>query len=127
MDDTLFTATELANKLDVSSRTLRFYETKSLIKPLRAGNRRVYNYKDHARMKLILRGKRLGFSLSEIKEFLDLYDTRTQQKQQIQLLCAKVSNRIKQLSQQKKDIETTLNELNEIHSEATASLNKQHN
>lgn len=126
MNNTLFTATELANELDVSSRTLRFYETKSLIKPLRAGNRRVYNYKDHARMKLIMRGKRLGFSLSEIKEFLDLYDSNTQQKQQIQMLCDKVSSRITKLTQQQKDIKTTLGELNQIYADASASLNKQH-
>lgn len=126
MKETLFSATELANELDVSSRTLRFYETKSLIKPLRVGNRRVYNYKDHARLKLIMRGKRLGFSLSEIKEFLDLYDTNTHQQQQIQLLCDKVSKRITQLTQQQKDIETTLDELNQIYADASESLNKNH-
>lgn len=122
MKENLYTATELADALGVSSRTLRFYETKSLINPTRVGNRRIYNYKDHARMKLILRGKRIGFSLDEIKEFLDLYDTQASQTPQIQLLVNKVSQRIKQLTEQQRDIETTLGELREIHSIASETL-----
>jgi DNA-binding transcriptional MerR regulator len=118
----LYTATELGKTLGVSARTLRFYETKHLINPIRVGNRRIYNYKDHARMKLILRGKRIGFSLDDIKEFLDLYDKKTDQTEQVELLAHKVSNRIEQLNTQKDDIETTLIELRDIQALATETL-----
>ncbi|ORU90250.1 MAG: hypothetical protein A6F71_04595 [Cycloclasticus sp. symbiont of Poecilosclerida sp. M] len=118
----LYTATELAHTLGVSSRTLRFYETKQLISPARIGNRRIYNYKDNARMKLILRGKRIGFSLDEIKEFLDLYDHDADQSQQVHLLLNKVTGRIEQLREQKNDIETTLEELKAIQSAAAQTL-----
>lgn len=104
MNDTLYTATELANVLGVSARTLRFYETKKLISPLRVGNRRIYNYKDSARLKLILRGKRIGFSLDEIKQFLQLYDADPTQVEQLKLLQDSIEHRISQLNQQKKDI-----------------------
>ncbi|HIF18315.1 MAG TPA: MerR family DNA-binding transcriptional regulator [Cycloclasticus sp.] len=120
--ESLYTATELATSLGVTSRTLRFYETKHLIQPKRVGNRRVYNYKDRARMQLILRGKRIGFPLDDIKEFLDLYDSDADRTPQIQLLVNKVENRIKQLTEQQQDIETTLDELREIHSIASETL-----
>lgn len=122
-DSTLLTATELGKVLDVSPRTLRFYETKKLINPIRVGNRRIYNYKDSARMKLILRGKRIGFSLDEIKEFLDLYDADPSQIKQINLLHGRVKERINQLVQQKNDINKTLKELNEIYQTADTALN----
>ncbi len=122
MKNTLYTATELADVLGVTSRTLRFYETKGLIKPNRVGNRRIYDYKDHARMKLILRGKRIGFSLDDIRELLDLYGSNTDQSPQIQLLISKVSHRIDQLQKQKDDIDMTLDELKEIQSIASETL-----
>jgi len=122
MKDTLYTATELADTLGVSSRTLRFYETKHLISPKRVGNRRIYNYQDRARMQLILRGKRIGFSLGDIREFLNLYDSDTDKTAQIHLLVNKVSHRIDRLTDQQKDIETTLFELKEIQSIALETL-----
>jgi DNA-binding transcriptional MerR regulator len=73
-------------------------------------------------MKLILRGKRIGFSLDDIKEFLDLYDKKTDQTEQVELLAHKVSNRIEQLNTQKNDIETTLIELRDIQALATETL-----
>ena len=124
INDTLYTATELASTLGVTSRTLRFYETKNLINPKRVGNRRIYNYKDHARMQLILRGKRIGFSLDDIRQFLNLYDTHADQTPQIKLLVSKVSHRIEQLTEQLKDIEQTLCELREIQSLALETLKK---
>ncbi|MBI1736448.1 MAG: MerR family transcriptional regulator, partial [Candidatus Rokubacteria bacterium] len=71
----LLTVNEIAGELGVTPRALRFYETKGLILPLRAGTTRVYTRRDRGRLMLILRGKRLGFSLVEIKEYLDLYNT----------------------------------------------------
>src|SRR5271170_1250244 len=70
----LFSVSQLAGQLGVTARTIRFYEDKHLISPQRAGTTRVYTPRDRARLTLILRGKRLGFSLREVKEFLDLYD-----------------------------------------------------
>lgn len=122
MKNTLYTATELADVLGITSRTLRFYETKGLIKPERVGNRRIYDYKDHAHMKLILRGKRIGFSLDDIRELLDLYGSNTDQSPQIQLLISKVSHRIDQLQKQKDDVDMTLDELKEIQSIASETL-----
>tara|TARA_R110002074_G_scaffold402348_1_gene608431 strand:+ start:71419 stop:71805 length:387 start_codon:yes stop_codon:yes gene_type:complete len=127
MKDELYTATELGDILGVSARTLRFYETKQLISPKRVGNRRIYNYKDGARMKLILRGKRIGFSLDEIKKFLDLYDADPSQKKQLKLLQDGVEQRIAQLNQQKKDITKTLSELKEIQSATAEALNQKPN
>lgn len=122
MKEELYTATELGNLLGVSARTLRFYETKQLISPKRVGNRRIYNYKDSARMKLILRGKRIGFSLDEIKKFLDLYDADPSQMKQLKLLQDGVELRMAQLNQQKKDITKTLSELKEIQRATAEAL-----
>jgi DNA-binding transcriptional MerR regulator len=124
VSEELYTANELGEKLGVSARTLRFYETKGLIRPTRVGNRRIYNYKDNARMTLILRGKRIGFSLDEIKEFLDLYDADPSQLKQISLLHTRVTERIHQLTQQQQDINLTLNELEDIHQATTQTLQK---
>ncbi|ORU92035.1 MAG: hypothetical protein A6F70_01765 [Cycloclasticus sp. symbiont of Bathymodiolus heckerae] len=119
MKTTLYTATELAKTLGVSARTLRFYESKELISPSRVGNRRIYNHKDSTRMSLILRGKRIGFSLDEIKEFLDLYDANPNQIKQTKHLHFSVEKRIRQLTHQQQDISQTLGELNKIHQETT--------
>ena len=73
MSDT-FTITDLAGEFKITPRTIRFYEDKHLLQPSRQGLSRVYSRRDRARLQLILRGKRLGFSLAEIKEMLDLYD-----------------------------------------------------
>ncbi|MDX2424783.1 MAG: MerR family DNA-binding transcriptional regulator [Cycloclasticus sp.] len=127
MKEELYTATELGDVLGVSARTLRFYETKKLITPIRVGNRRIYNYKDSARMKLILRGKRIGFSLDEIKKFLDLYDADPSQKKQLKLLQDGVEQRVAQLNQQKKDITQTLKELKEIQNATAEALNQKPN
>ena len=70
----LYSVSELATELGVTARALRFYEDKGLISPQRAGNTRVYTYRDRGRLMLILRGKRLGFSLREVRDWLDLYD-----------------------------------------------------
>ena len=123
-NEELYTASELGERLGVSARTLRFYETKGLIRPTRVGNRRIYNYKDNARMTLILRGKRIGFSLDEIKEFLDLYDADPNQLKQIELLHTRVTQRIHQLTQQQQDINLTLNELEDIQQATSQTLQK---
>lgn len=118
----LMTITELGDELGLTPRTIRFYESKGLITPGRVGSNRVYNYRDRARLKLIMRAKRLGFSLSDIAEYLDLYRADPEQLEQRQLLVAKVRKRIAELEQQKIDLEITLGELYEIERQALENL-----
>jgi DNA-binding transcriptional MerR regulator len=117
-----YTVTELGKDLGVSARTLRFYEDKGLISPRRAGNTRVYTHRDRSRMILILRGKRLGFTLREIKEYLDLYLLDITQREQLQMLQRKVAARIHSLEQQRAALEQTLAELNDIAHQTEQAL-----
>lgn len=109
---------EAAGNLGVTMRTLRFYEDKGLISPRRVGMTRIYGKREIGRMQLILRGKRLGFSIREIKEFLDLYDVDPEHVEQVRQLLAKVGERIAELRRQKQAIEQTLVELGSIEQQA---------
>ena len=120
--DQLFTAPELAKALGVTARALRFYETKGLLKPRRIGARRVYDHRDRARLQLILRGKRLGFSLAEIAEYLELYQADPSQVEQLRRLETMVDQRIGALEQQQVALETTLGELGEIRLQVIKAL-----
>ncbi|WP_028878880.1 MerR family transcriptional regulator [Terasakiella pusilla] len=122
MSQEFYTVPELAKELGITPRAIRFYETKELLKPQRAGSTRVYTRKDRARLILILRGKRLGFSLAEIREFLDLYQTRTDQVEQIQMLAGKVRYRIDDLEEQRLELEKVLIELKDIEQECFDAL-----
>lgn len=110
----LYSVTELAEDLGITPRTLRFYEHKKLLNPRRAGNTRVYTHRDRGRMILILRGKRLGFSLSEIREWLDLYESDPGQLEQMRRLVGKAGERLAALRQQREDIDATIRELEDI-------------
>jgi DNA-binding transcriptional MerR regulator len=110
----LYSISELANDLGVTQRAIRFYEDKGLIAPQRAGNARVYTHRERARLILILRGKRLGFSLKDIREFLDLYAADRTGVEQLKLLVVKVQNQIAQLEAQRAALDQTLVELWEI-------------
>jgi DNA-binding transcriptional MerR regulator len=112
--DKIYSVTQLAKDLGVTPRTIRFYEDQGLISPQRAGNTRVYTHRDRARMILIMRGKRLGFSIKDIKEFLDLYVVDTTQVEQVHLLVTKVRGRIAQLEDQLQAVEASLSELRDI-------------
>lgn len=125
LTDTFFTVTELARDLAVTPRTIRFYEDKGLITPRRAGTMRVYTKRDRARMVLILRGKRLGFSLREIKEYLDLYDIDPSQTEQIRLLLNKVRTRLEMLEDQRLALEETILELKDVEEQTLAALEKE--
>lgn len=122
--ETFYSVTELADLLDVTPRTIRFYEQKDLLAPQRAGKTRVYTHRDKARLQIILRGKRLGFSLAEIKEFLDLYDTDRTQQSQLNLLLAKIGERIESLEAQQRDLQQTLKELYQVQAEAKRALSE---
>ena len=104
----------VAERLGVSARTLRFYEARGLIRPPRVANTRVYTRRETGRMQLILRAKRLGFPLTEIREFLDLYDVDPDHLSQTRVLAVKCRERIHKLGQQKEAIDQTLNELESI-------------
>ncbi len=122
LTDRLFTVTQLAENLGVTARTIRFYEDKGLIAPQRAGTTRVYTHRDRARMALILRGKRLGFSLREIRDYLDLYDVDHTQTEQLRALLKAVAGRVEQLEQQRIALDETLKELNEIKRQADEAM-----
>lgn len=117
----LFAIADLAREFDISTRAIRFYETKGLLQPERVGATRVFRRRDRARLILILRGKRLGFSLRDISEYLSLYDAQSQSAQ-VSLLVAKVDERLSLLERQKADLETTIDELREIRKLATDRL-----
>ncbi|WP_380786602.1 MerR family DNA-binding transcriptional regulator [Sphingomonas sp. R86521] len=109
---------DVARALGVSARTLRFYEDKGLIEPCRIGTTRIYTRRDVGRMQLILRGKRLGFSLRDIEEFLGLYDSDPQHVEQMRALAERCRQRIDDLAQQQTAIAQTLAELEKIEGEA---------
>lgn len=120
--DSLYSVGQLADDFGVTPRALRFYEDKGLIAPRRIGSRRIYSHRDHSRLQLILRGKRLGFSLREIREWLDLYDSDANQAAQTQHLIERVHGRIEDLERRQRDLEKTLYELRAIEQDAKAHL-----
>jgi DNA-binding transcriptional MerR regulator len=110
-DERTFTISELADTFQVTPRTIRFYEDQGLLSPRRDGLNRVYSHRDRARLTLICRGKRLGFSLAEIKDFLDLYDVDDRQIEQMRFALAHGRERIASLEVQLRDVQQTLSEL----------------
>ena len=92
---------DLAREFDVTTRTIRFYEDKGLITPARQGQRRVYSGRDRVRLKLIMRGKRLGFSLEEVREMVDLYDEDKTEVAQLLLFVNKIEERQVNLAQRR--------------------------
>lgn len=120
--DPLYTVTQLSAELGITVRTLHFYEAQGLLTPRRAGNTRVYSQRDRGRMILILRGKRLGFSIREIKEYLELYDMDPTHEVQTKALLKAVRTRIQLLAEQQTALTQTLVELQEIEQQALAAL-----
>lgn len=106
-----FTISELSAIFKLTSRALRFYETKKLIEPKRIGSKRLYSKRDKARLALVVQGKNVGFSLDEIKEMLDLYEIRDGQKTQLKMTSLKFRAQIGKLIEQKAQIETAISEL----------------
>lgn len=106
-----FTIGELAKEFGVTLRTLRFYEDQNLIHPRRQGLNRLYGRRDRARLKLVLLGKRVGFSLSEIKEMLALYELRDGDIAQLEMALRRFSEQIDVLKRQQQDVEQAIDEL----------------
>ncbi|KKC33654.1 MerR family DNA-binding protein [Devosia psychrophila] len=118
----LFAIADLAREFGISTRAIRFYEAKGLLAPERVGATRVFRRRDRARLILILRGKRLGFSLRDISDYLSLYDAN--RTQQVSLLIGKVDERLASLETQLEDLQTTISELKEIKKLADDRLDK---
>jgi DNA-binding transcriptional MerR regulator len=113
---------EVAQELGLTMRALRFYEDKGLIAPHRVGTTRIYSKREVARVRLVQRGRRLGFSVREIKEFLDLYDADPEHVEQARRFLARVRERLAELEHRKAALEETIVELRQLEAEATQTL-----
>ena len=106
-----YSISELAREFDVTPRAIRFYEAEGLLAPAREGQRRIYTPRDRTRLKLTLRGKRLGLTLSEIREIVDMYDTGRDERPQLEKFLAVLEAHKRQLLQQREDIVAQLSEI----------------
>lgn len=111
MTETTMTISEMCKEFDVTARTLRFYEAKELLFPIRQGQKRLFTKRDRARLKLILRGKRFGFSLEDIRQLLDLYHMGDQQHTQFQRTYEVALQRLADMERQRDELTLTINEL----------------
>lgn len=118
----LYAIGDLAAEYGISPRAIRFYEDQLLLSPTRLGSTRVYTPRDRSRLRLILRGKRLGFSLSDIKELLDLYDVDGTQVTQLKVALKKGRERIGTLESQLDDLTATLDELRQLERDVLTTL-----
>ncbi|MFT7111352.1 MAG: DNA-binding transcriptional MerR regulator [Psychrobacter glaciei] len=109
----IYTISDLAQRFDITTRAIRFYESEGLLSPEREGQKRLYHHKDFITLKLILRGKRLGWSLAESRELIQMYDSGKNNQQQYQKVLEKVQESRERLQQQLNDIEIMLVELEE--------------
>ncbi len=119
---THFTISDLAREFNITTRAIRFYEDEGLISPKRDGQKRLYTQRDRVRLMLILRGRRLGFSLKEIAEIIDLYDREPGEQGQLRLFLAKIAERRQLLKQQQEDIKQTLSELDQVEANVQRRL-----
>jgi len=106
-----YSMTQLAREFDLTSRAIRYYEQEGLIAPSRRGRTRVFSLRDRTRLRLILRGRRLGFSIAEIREILNLYDSREGERGQLVHFVRKIRERRASLEVQRRDIDAILEEL----------------
>ena len=118
-----YSISELAHEFDVTPRTIRYYEDEGLLTPLREGQTRIYSHRDKIRLKLTLRGKRLGFSLAEIRELFDMYDTDKSSKNQLNSMIRLIESKRSALHQQLEDIQMVMAELEAAAQRCVNSLN----
>ena len=118
------TIREMCEAFEVTPRALRFYEAKELLFPMRQGQKRLYARRDRARLKLILRGKRFGFSLEDIRQLLDLYDMDDTHATQLNEVVAAARKRLAELQRQRSELDQTIAELSEQIAFGAASLEK---
>jgi DNA-binding transcriptional MerR regulator len=124
MSDDVLTIREMCEAYEVTPRALRFYEAKELLFPMRNGQRRLYTRRDRARLKLILRGKRFGFSLEEIRQILDMYDIENGPVNQMAEAIEAARKRLIELQHQRRDLDQTISELSEQIAMAEANFEK---
>ena len=118
-----FTVRELADELGVTTRTLRFYEAEGLVSPRRHGTSRVYSQRDRARLRLILRGRRFGMSVSECREIVDMYDgAASSERRQLELLLGRLDDIASDLRARQADIRRTLSEVGDVADQCRARL-----
>jgi DNA-binding transcriptional MerR regulator len=117
-----FTIRDLTREFAITARTLRFYEEKGLLCPRRVGQERLYGRRDRARLKYVLMGKSVGFSLEEVREMLDLYDLGDGQQTQLRVALARFEERIGRLQQQRADIDRAIAELTQATHAVKAML-----
>ena len=110
----IYSISDLSKEFQITPRSIRYYESEGLISPHRQGSQRIYDRGDKIRLQLILRGKRVGFSLAEIREIINLYDSPSGEQKQTTHLVSKIVERRDALYQQQKDIETMLSELDQL-------------
>ena len=120
-----WTITELAQEFDVTTRTIRFYEDKGLIAPERLKQRRIYHPRDRVRLQLVMRGKRLGFSLDEIQKMIDLYDADPTESAQLKMFIVKLRERRKLLERQRNDINKVISEIREREQQCEKLLRRE--
>ena len=123
-DEQHYSIGELAREFEITTRAIRFYEDQGLLAPERQGRRRIYNRRDRIRLKLTLRGKRLGLSLNEIKEILDLFDTPKGEQRQLSHFLSVLNRHRAHLEQQQRDIEAVLIEIDQARHECMTLLEK---
>ena len=113
MTDDLMTIRQMCDAFDVTARTLRFYEAKELLSPIREGQKRLFTKRDRARLKLILRGKRFGFALEEIRQLLDLYEMGDQQQTQLIRTVEVAKGHLDDLMRQREELNDAIADLTE--------------
>ena len=119
---TTYSISDLSKEFDITTRSIRFYEDQGLLKPKRRGQTRIYSLKDRVRLKLILRGKRLGFSLAETRRLFELYDADKSSTSQLNTMLALVEEKKSALQQQMDDIKVVLMELNSAEQQCRLAL-----
>ena len=124
MERTEYSISELAREFDVTPRAIRFYEDQGLLAPRRKGQRRIYTLRDRTRLKLTLRGKRLGLTLSEIRELIDMYEPGRDERPQLERFLSVLESHKASLLQQRADIEAQLAELEAFEKKVKKQLRR---
>ena len=123
----LYSISDLSKEFDVTTRAIRFYEDAGLLTPSREGRNRLYSVRDRTRLKLILRGKRLGFSLNEIGEMFQLYDSEPGEVAQLNHILEKITEKMDMLERQLEDVQVVMQELREFRSQCRERLEQMTN
>ena len=122
MSEELMSIRAMCEAFDVTPRTLRFYEQKELLSPIREGQKRLFTRRDRVRLKLILRGKRFGVSLEEIRKILDVYDMGRKQDVQLEMSMDTARRRLREMIEQRAELDQTINDLQTLIAENEAAL-----